>query len=88
MNQLDSVVASLRQQKAALEAQVGRLDAAIAALAGGAAARKQAGRQAARSRAAPKERARPPMTAAQKKAVSARMKKYWAGRRRAGKAAK
>lgn len=38
--------------------------------------------------AAPKRRTRKPMSAAQKKAVGARMKKYWAERRKAGGAKK
>ena len=47
-------------------------------------ARRRSGRPAAEPReAAPARRRRKPMTAAQKKAVGARMKKYWAERRKA-----
>jgi hypothetical protein len=43
----------------------------------------RAGRAAAAGSSAAKRRRRKPMTAAQKKAVSVRMKKYWAARRKA-----
>ena len=81
MSQLDTIVASLRQEKAALEAQISRVDAAIAALAGVSADLKQAAQKAVTKTAATK-RTRTPMTAAQKKQVSARMKKYWAARKK------
>ena len=81
MSQLDTIVASLRQEKAALEAQISRVDAAISALAGVSADLKQAASKAVTKTAATK-RTRTPMTAAQKKQVSARMKKYWAARKK------
>ena len=81
MSQLDTIVASLRQEKAALEAQISRVDAAISALAGVSADLKQAAPKAVTKTAATK-RTRTPMTAAQKKPVSAPMKKYWAARKK------
>ena len=46
--------------------------------------RRGASAAAATTGAAPARRHRKPMTAAQKKAVSVRMKKYWAARRKEG----
>ena len=84
MSQLNTIVASLRQEKATREAQVARLDAAISALTGVSADLKQAATKPATKSAAAKK-TRTPMTAAQKKLVSTRMKKYWAARRKAAK---
>ena len=84
MSQLNTIVASLRQEKAALEAQISRVDAAISALAGVSADLKQAAQKAVTKSAATK-RTRRSMTPAQKKLVSVRMKKYWRARRKAAK---
>jgi len=84
MSQLDTIVASLRQEQANLEAQISRLDAAISALTGVSADLKPAAKKAVTKSVATKQ-TRKPMTAAQKKLVSARMKKYWAARRKAAK---
>jgi len=78
-----NVNAAIQQAIAQLESERRQIDSKIAALrdvlkpaSGGRAGRKAAGRKAKKSK-------RKPMTAAQKKAVSRRMKKYWAERRKA-----
>ena len=82
MSDFAAILTALTQQKADLEAQVSRINGAIDALAGvSAPSKKQAVRKV--SKPATTKRARKPMTAAQKKLVSARMKKYWAARKRA-----
>ena len=83
MSQVRTILASLKQEKANLDGQVSRLSAAIDALAGVSRAPKKKGRKKAVRKAAktaPKKRK--PMTAAHKKLVSARMKEYWAARRK------
>jgi hypothetical protein len=84
MSQLNTIVASLREEKATREAQVARLDAAISALTDVSADPKQAAKKSV-TKSATAKKTRTPMTAAQKKLVSARMKKYWAARRKAAK---
>ena len=84
MSPLGTILASLRQEKANLAGQVSRISAAIDALGGVSRApkkkaRKRIGKEKTTKKAA---RKRKPMTAAQKKLVSARMKKYWAARRK------
>ena len=65
-----------------LRSEEGAIRAEFPELFGG--ARGARGRRRSSKAAAPRaKRARRPMTAAQKKAVSRRMKKYWAGRRAA-----
>ena len=68
-----------------------RLDRAIAALEGGGRELPRRGRAAKVMNAEPasaKRRGRPPLTPEEKQAASERMKKYWAQRRKAAKAAK
>lgn len=84
MSQLDTIVASLRQEKAEREGQLARLDAAISALTGVSADLGQAAQKPVTKSAATK-RTRRSMTPAQKKLVSVRMKKYWRARRKAAK---
>ena len=93
MSQIGTILASLKQQKASLEGQVSRVSAAIDALAAVSApkkrtkkAKKKAVKKAVKQKATKKASAqsgRKPMTAAQKKLVSARMKAYWAKRKKA-----
>ena len=78
MSQLGTILASLKQEKANLEGQLSRISAAINALAGVSRAPKK---KATKTVAA--QSGRKPMTAAQKKLVSARMKAYWAKRKKA-----
>ena len=72
------LVQQLRSERSALEREIERLSRAISALEGGTGrgrttgARKSAGRG-----------RRRPMSASARKAVSLRMKKYWAARRKA-----
>ena len=81
MSEFAAILTALKRQKADLEAQVSRLSAAIDVLAGVSAAPKKK----AKKKATEAKRTRKPMTAAQKKLVSARMKKYWAARRKAAR---
>ena len=74
---MEAIVAKLRSQKATLLAEVGRIDAAITALTG----RGKTPAKAA-SAAKAKGRKRRKMTAAQRRAVSERMKKSWADRKK------
>ena len=73
---MEAIIAKLKSQKAALAAELGRIDAAIAVLSGGttsataAKPRKATGRK------------RRKMIAAEKRAGSQRMKKSWAERKR------
>ena len=89
MSQIGTIIASLKQQKASLEGQVSRVSAAIDALAAVSEPKKRtkkAKKKAVKQKATKKTSARSgrkPMTAAQKKLVSARMKAYWAKRRKA-----
>ncbi len=76
----------LKQEEAAIRAAFPELGRASAGAPEGARARKRrTGRPAAASEPAPKAKrpARYKMSAAQKRAVSERMKKYWAARRKA-----
>lgn len=74
---MEGIIAKLKSQKAALVAEVGRIDAAVAALSGGTTPVKVAKR---REKAAGRKRRK--MTAAEKRAVSERMKKSWADRKK------
>ena len=68
------------------EARVAELQRELAAIQRafpGLRARRGANGAATANAARPRRRGRKPMTAAQRKAVSLRMKKYWAGRRKA-----
>ncbi|HJN45391.1 MAG: hypothetical protein CL477_10705 [Acidobacteria bacterium] len=77
---MDAIVAKLKSQRATLLEELGRIDAAIAALTGG----KATGKVGQVTKA--KRRKRRKMTPAQRRAVSERMKKSWAARKK--KAAK
>ncbi|MDA1094018.1 MAG: hypothetical protein O3A25_12230 [Acidobacteria bacterium] len=63
-----TIIQQLEDEKTALEARVRAVDAALVALGGGAAPAKTRGRR--------------PMTAEEREAVSKRMKKSWAKRKR------
>ena len=89
MGDLSGVLAELQKQRREAVAHVQRIDAAIVALGGTARrgrrsrrGRRPAATQGAASEAAPRGRR---MSAAARKAVSERMKKYWAERRKAKK---
>ena len=73
---MEAIIAKLKSQKAALAAELGRIDAAIAVLSGGTTSAKAAKPRKATGRKRRK------MTAAEKRAVSQRMKKSWAERKR------
>lgn len=70
---MKDVIAVLKEQRSELVHNIERIDAAISALGG------KAGRSAAADRGARKRRA---MSADAKRAVSERMKNYWAERRK------
>ena len=70
------LVQQLRSERSVLEREVARLTQAISALEGNEGRGRQGGRPA-RAR-----RARRKMSAAARRAVSLRMKKYWAARRK------
>jgi len=78
---MQAIIDNLRAERAALLDGVAKIDAALAALTGGA---KKAAAPAGASggAAAPKRRRRRKMTDEQKRAISARMKKSWASRKR------
>jgi len=73
------LVQQLRSERSALEKEIDRLSRAISALEGGTGRGRSTG---ARKPAAAGRRRRT-MSAAARKAVSQRMKKYWAARRKA-----
>jgi conjugal transfer/entry exclusion protein len=73
---MDAIVAKLKSQRAALVTDLGRIDAALAALTGVKAPAKTAAVK------KTKRRKRRKMTAAEKRAVSERMKKSWADRKK------
>ncbi len=77
---LVDVLNGLHKEEAALRGQLDRVRDAITALGGG----RQGPRQRKRRAKAATKTARK-MTAAQKKVISARMKKYWAARKKAAK---
>ena len=93
MSQIGTILALLKQEKTGLEGQVSRVRGAIDALAAVSGpkkrakkAKKKAVKKAVKRKVTKKAAAqfgRKPMTAAQKKLVSARMKAYWAKRRKA-----
>ena len=72
----------LQKERARVALELGRLDAAIAALSGS--------RQPRKPGKAPKKtvKKRKPMSAANKRAIAARMKKYWKERKKKKKANK
>ena len=79
-NRLEQVLSALRAEQGFLESQLGKVRDAITALGG--VGKEYRRRQNIRRVETIVGNART-MTAAQKKAVSARMKKYWAARRKA-----
>ena len=78
-NRLGQVLSALRQEQGFLEAQLGKVRDAIGAL-GGVGKEYQRLRRTRQVKAVARNVRK--MSAAQKKAVSARMKKYWAQRRK------
>ena len=81
-NRLGQVLSALRHEEGFLEAQLGKVRDAIGAL-GGVGKEYQRLRRTRQVKTVVKNARK--MTAAQKKAVSTRMKKYWAERRKAKK---
>lgn len=79
-SRLGAVLAALRQEQGFLEAQLGKVRDAIGAL-GGVGKEYQRLRRTRQVKTVVNNARK--MTAAQKSAVSARMKKYWAARRKA-----
>ncbi|HIE92513.1 MAG TPA: hypothetical protein EYQ83_06450 [Acidobacteria bacterium] len=78
---MQTIIDNLKAERAALLDGLAKIDAALAALTGGAnKATARAG--ASGGAAAPKRRRRRKMTDEQKRAISARMKKSWASRKR------
>ncbi|MDA1094021.1 MAG: hypothetical protein O3A25_12245 [Acidobacteria bacterium] len=76
---MDAIIDNLRAERATLLAVIGKIDAALAALTG--AGTKAEPAAATDTGAAPRRRRRK-MTDEQKRAISARMKKSWASRKR------
>ena len=79
-NRLGQVLAALRKEESFLKAQLGKVQDALAALGG--VGKEYKRRQGIRQVKTAARKVRK-MTAAQKKALGARMKKYWAARRKA-----
>ncbi len=77
---MEAIIAIPESQKAALAAELGRIEAAIAALSGATAAAKTADKPPAKPGTAKKTlgRKRREMTLAERRAASVRMKKSWA----------
>ncbi len=80
MADFGGILATLRKEETQLAKQAAQVRSAIKALTGGGAP-LSLGKGKGRKKVAKKRTGRK-MTAAQKKAVSARMKKYWAGKRK------
>ena len=76
------IVAALRNEERQLTSRAAQIRSAIAALTGGSGAPIPLGKRKGRKKVAKKERGRRTMSAAQKKAVSRRMKAYWAKRKK------
>lgn len=81
MAEFGGILATLRKEENQLAKQAAQVRGAIKALTDGSGAPIGLGKGKGRKKVAKRKRARPRMTAAQKKAVSARMKIYWAKRR-------
>ncbi len=79
-NRLGQVLAALRKEESFLQAELGKVRDALAALGG--VGKEYKRRQSIRQVKTVARKVRK-MTAAQKKKVSARMKKYWAAKRKA-----
>lgn len=80
MAKFNRVVATLRKEEQILEAQLQRIRDAIAALGG--TVRKEVKQRRRKRKIKKVVRNARTMTAAQRKAVSKRMKKYWAARKK------
>ncbi len=78
---MESIIRNLKTERAALLAALAKIEAALAALTGGE-TKAPAPKDGSGDGAAPKRRRRRKMTAEQKLAISARMKKSWAARKR------
>ena len=81
-NRLEQIVAGLRKEESFLAAELGKIRDALAAL-GGVGKDYQRGQVVRQVKTVARNVRK--MTAAQKKAVSTRMKKYWVARRKAQK---
>ena len=79
-NRLEQVLAGLRKEESVLQAELGKVRNALAALGG--VGKQSQRRQGIRQVKTVVRKARK-MTATQRQAVSARMKKYWAARKKA-----
>ena len=75
---MKAIIDKLRVERASLLEGLAKIDAALGALTGG----KKKAAAPADGAAAPKRRRRRKMTEEQKRAISARMKKSWASRKR------
>ncbi len=75
---MKAIIDKLRAERASLLEGLAKIDAALGALTGG----KKKAAAPAGGAAAPKRRRRRKMTEEQKRAISARMKKSWASRKR------
>ena len=76
------ILATLRKEEKQLAERAAQIRGAIDALTGGGIAPIPLGKRKARKNVAQKKPGRRKMSAAQKKAVSRRMKKYWAKRKK------
>lgn len=76
---MKAIISTLKTQRSQLLSEVRQIDAAITALEG------RGGRTAASKSKAKRDGRKRKMTAAGRKAVSRRMKKYWADRRKKAK---
>ncbi len=82
MADFGGILATLRKEEKQLAKRAAQVRSAIKALTGGGGAPIPLGKGKGRKKVAKRKRTSRKMTAAQKKAVSARMKKYWAGKRK------
>lgn len=76
---MEAIIDNLKAERAALLSGLAKIDAALVALTGGT---KAGPARASGGTAAPTRRRRRKMTEEQKRAISARMKKSWAARKR------
>ena len=85
MKEITEAIKTKQAQIKSLEADVEALQRAARALGGKQATRRPKAQRQAKPKAKAKRQARRTMSAAERKAVSQRMKKYWAERRKAKK---